>query len=268
MIGDPVRHSLSPVIHNAAFAATGLDWVFVALPVADGHGAEAITAMNTLGIDGLSVTMPHKAAVAAAVPRRTAVAERLGVCNCVYRDEGRLVGDSTDGDGFVRSLKLDDGIDLADARVLIIGTGGAARSIIEAVGRCRPAQLLIVSRDQRRARGAARLAPGARPGTLDEVGSIDVVINASPVGMSGGPAPEESPLPLDLIADHHTVVDIVYQPRRTPLLLGAALVGAKTVNGVGMLIHQAAVAFEHWTGHSAPLEAMRAAALGSNVPPG
>lgn len=266
MIGDPVRHSLSPAIHNAAFAATGLDWVFVALPVAAGQGGVAVTAMDTFGIDGLSVTMPHKAAVAAALARRTAVAERLGVCNCVFRDEGGLVGDSTDGDGFVRSLKLDEGIDLADARVLIIGTGGAACSIIEAVGRSGPAELLIVSRDPQRAGRAAELASMARPGTLGDVGSVDIVINASPVGMSGGPAPEDSPLPIDLIVDRHTVVDIVYQPRQTPLLRGAALLGAKTVNGVGMLVHQAAIAFQHWTGHPAPLDAMRAAALGSDLP--
>ncbi|MEZ5408763.1 MAG: hypothetical protein R2761_12110 [Acidimicrobiales bacterium] len=115
VIGDPVRHSLSPTIHNAAFAALGLDWVYVALPVAAGRGGEAVAAMRVLGIDGLSVTMPHKAAVAAAVDRRTAVAERLGVVNCVFTDGDELVGDSTDGDGFVRSLAHDNGLSLTGA---------------------------------------------------------------------------------------------------------------------------------------------------------
>jgi shikimate dehydrogenase len=265
VIGDPVRHSLSPAIHNAAFAALGLDWVYVALPVPAGRGAEAVTAMATLGIEGLSVTMPHKAAVAAAVHRRTAVAERLGVVNCVFVDrsgpEPRLVGDSTDGDGFVRSLRQDDGISLAGARVMVLGTGGAARAIIEAVGRSSPGELVVVGRRPERSRDAAGLAPGARAGDAIEAGAMDVIVNATPVGMAGGPDPSALPLPAGLLASHQVVVDIVYQPRRTPLLAAAEAAGATTVNGVGMLVHQAALAFEHWTGRPAPVEVMSAAAF-------
>lgn len=217
--------------------------------------------MDVLGIDGLSVTMPHKATVAAALERRTGVAGRLGVCNCVFRDEDGLIGDSTDGDGFVRSLEHDDGVSLAGARVLIIGTGGAASSIIEAVGRSRPAEFVIVSRDPSRAAAAADLAPGSRAGRINEVASADIVINASPVGMAGGPDPTGSPVPIEMLAASQTVVDIVYQPRQTPLLAAAEALGARTVNGVGMLVHQAAIAFERWTDHPAPLEAMRSAAF-------
>lgn len=217
--------------------------------------------MDTLGIDGLSVTMPHKNAVAASLEHRTSAVERLGVCNCVFRQGDKLVGDNTDGDGFVRSLAQDDGLDLAGARVLVIGTGGAASSIIEAVGRSGPSELVIVSRDRQRAIEAATLAPGSRAGGPKDIANAEVIVNASPVGMSGGPDPTGSPIALEAITDRHTIVDIVYQPRRTPLLIGAAAAGAKSINGVGMLVHQAAIAFERWTSHPAPLDVMRAAAF-------
>ncbi|MEM8925869.1 MAG: shikimate dehydrogenase [Actinomycetota bacterium] len=262
VIGDPVRHSLSPVIHNAGFAALGLDWVYVALPVAAGAGGEAVAAMDLLGIDGLSVTMPHKAAVAAALERRTAAVDRLGVCNCVFRhDDGGLVGDNTDGDGLVRSLRTDDGVDPDGARVMVIGTGGAAASIIEAVGRAGAGEVAVVSRTPERAADACRLTAVARPAAAEEAAVMDVVINASPVGMAGGPQPEGTPVAARHLPADGVVVDIVYQPRRTRLLADAEAVGATAVNGVGMLVYQAAIAFEHWTGSPAPLDAMRTAAF-------
>jgi shikimate dehydrogenase len=231
------------------------------LPVAAGNGAGAVMAMATLGIEGLSVTMPHKAAVAAAVDRRTAVVERLGVCNCVFADGGRLVGDCTDGDGFVRSLERDHGVSPAGARVLVVGTGGAARSIVEALGRSEPAEIAVVSRSPARAAAAAALAPMARSGTVGELGAMDVIVNASPVGMAGGPDPAGLPVPAELLRPSQIVVDIVYEPRLTPLLAAAGERGATTVNGVGMLVHQAALAFERWTGQPAPIEVMRRAAF-------
>ncbi len=256
MIGDPVRHSLSPRIHNAAFAALDLDWVYVALPVSPDAGHQAVQAMATLGIEGLSVTMPHKAAVAAAVDRLTPVAQQLGVCNCVFRRDGQLLGHSTDGDGFVQSLAMDHGVSLEARRVAVVGTGGAARSIIEAVGRQDPAEILIVSRTPDRAAGAAHLAPVARPGTIDELASVDVIVNATPIGMTGGPGAECLAVPAEVLVSSQVVVDIVYQPLRTPLLEAADEVGATTINGVGMLVHQAALAFELWTGKTAPLDVM------------
>lgn len=217
--------------------------------------------MATLGIDGLSVTMPHKSDVAAALERRTSAVDKLGFCNCVFRDGDTLVGDSTDGDGLVRSLQHDEGISVDGAAIMVIGTGGAASSIIEALGRHGGADIVVTSRDPQRASGAARLADTARPGLLDDAAKVDVIINASPVGMAGGPAPDDLPLDVDLLTDRHTVVDIVYQPRVTPLLAAAAERGAVAVNGVGMLVHQAALAFERWTGETAPLDAMLNAAF-------
>src|SRR3954471_11304961 len=116
VIGDPVRHSLSPVLHNAAFRATGLDWVYVAFPVAAGDGAVAVAAMRSLGIDGRSVTMPHKADVAAAVDRLEPAAAALGVANTVFTRDGELVGESTDGDGFLRALLSEAAFEPRDAR--------------------------------------------------------------------------------------------------------------------------------------------------------
>jgi shikimate dehydrogenase len=135
VIGDPVRHSLSPVLHNAAFAALGVDAVYVALPVPAGRGGAAVRALPVLGIRGLNVTMPHKADAAAACDELTDDAARLGVANTVtLLDDGRLLGDSTDGEGFVRAL-LDEGLDPAGRRVAVIGAGGAARSVVLALGR-------------------------------------------------------------------------------------------------------------------------------------
>ena len=161
----------------------------------------------------------------------------------------------------MRSLQVDEAIDPSGARVLVVGTGGAASSIIEAVGRCNPAELIVVSRNPERAAAASSLAPQARPGSIDDVAASDIVVNASPVGMAGGPDPGGTPVPASALSSRQVVVDIVYQPRETRLLAEAAEVGARPVNGVGMLVHQAAIAFEHWTGASAPLDAMRNAAF-------
>ncbi|MFM7062206.1 MAG: shikimate dehydrogenase family protein, partial [Actinomycetes bacterium] len=126
VIGDPVRHSRSPAIHNAAFAATGLDWVYVAFEVHAGAGADAVRAMEVLGIEGLSVTMPHKADVAGAVDELSDDAAALGAVNCVVRRDGRTVGHSTDGDGFLWGLQDDLALDPVGLRCVVLGAGGAA----------------------------------------------------------------------------------------------------------------------------------------------
>ena len=212
--------------------------------------------MATFSIDGLSVTMPHKAAAAATVDQLTPVAELLGVCNCVFRRDGQLVGHSTDGDGFVQSLAIDEGVSLQNKRVAIIGAGGAARSIVEAAGRQDPTEIMVINRSRDRAVTAVALASQARIASVDEVATADVVVNATPIGMAGGPNPGGLPMPIGLLSPEQVVVDIVYQPLRTPLLEAAAEVGARAVNGVGMLVHQAALSFELWTGEAAPLEVM------------
>lgn len=260
VIGWPARQSKSPLIHNAAFAAVGLDWIYGAFEVRPEHGQRAVEAMRTLGLAGLSVTMPHKEAAARFADRRTAVVKRLGVANTLYWEGGELMADSTDGDGFVAAFEHElgrgRGHGFDGAVVAVIGAGGAARSIIEALGRTGAASVLVANRSPERAEAAARLAPRAMSVPLIETGRADVVINATAVGMEGGPAPGVSPIPAELISARQVVVDIVYEPARTPLLAMADQVGATIVGGLGMLIHQAALQFERWTGKPAPLDVM------------
>ncbi len=255
VIGDPVRHSRSPAIHNAGYAAAGLDWVFVALPVPAGQGAAAVAAMPVLGISGFSVTMPHKADAARACDTLTADATVLGVVNTVVlRVDGTIWGDSTDGEGLVRSL-VDAGLAVHGRRVLVVGAGGAARASVLALGRA-GAVVTVAARRPEAAEAAAELAPDASVAALDPgLGEkFDVVLNATPVGMAGEPLPVSAP------GSGQWAVDLIYHPAETPFLAAAAARGAQVVGGLGMLIHQAGLGFEAMTGHTAPLDAMRAAA--------
>lgn len=280
VIGDPVAHSLSPTIHNAAFAAAKLDWVYVALRVGQGQATEALQAMRTLGVGGLSVTMPHKAAVAAGVDRRLASVEKLGACNCVFRDGDQLVGDNTDGAGFVAAVTRSAGsdstgsdsagrsIELAGANVSIVGAGGAARAIIDALDRRKVARISVINRSQKSAAEAVQLSSVARVGAVSDISAADLVINATSVGMSvssARPIEQGRDLPFDpeLLRTGQLLADIVYQPLLTPLLQAAAEMGVATLGGVEMLVQQAALAFERWTGEAAPLLAMREAVADS-----
>ncbi|MDH3301779.1 MAG: shikimate dehydrogenase [Acidimicrobiia bacterium] len=259
VIGHPVQHSLSPRIHNAAFAAAGLDWTYVAFEVDPANGAAAVDAMRTLGIGGLSVTMPHKAAAAMAADERTPTVERLGVANCLFWRNGRIVADSTDGDGFVAAFEHGTGQDLAGRSIGVIGAGGAARSIIEALGRNRVADIVVVNRSETTLADAVALAVQARAGTADDLATLDIIVNTTPVGMAGGSEAGRCPIDADLISASHSVVDIVYNPLETPLLAAAAERGATVQGGVPMLVHQAALAFRRWTDREPPIETMMAA---------
>lgn len=259
VIGDPVRHSMSPQIHNAAYEALGLDWRFVALPVPGGGAAAALDAMRILSIEGFSVTMPHKEAVAEHVDELMPAAAALASVNCVRRVGDRLLGDSTDGIGFVRALEADIGRSIDGASVAIVGAGGAARSIIDAVARAGASRIVVVNRTLASAERAAELSVVASVGTTADIPETDIVVNTTSVGMADGPAAGQCAVDPELLRPEHVVADIVYQPRQTPLLAAAAAVGAEVVGGLGMLVQQAAVAFEWWTGEPAPLEAMTAA---------
>ena len=281
VIGDPVSHSLSPTLHNAAFEALALDWVYVAFPVPRDRAADAVAAVPVLGLAGLNVTMPHKEDVAGACHELTADAAALRSVNTVVAlPDGRTLGDSTDGPGFLDAL-AEDGISVEGQAVLVLGAGGAARAVVLALGRA-GAAVTVAARRPDAAESAAVLAPGARavplgalavPRALSTAGpssigerpsaalavdpaGFSVVVNATPLGMSGG-----DPLPVDPEALHadQVVVDLVYHPADTPLLTAARAQGALAMNGLGMLLHQAARSFTLWTGQPAPLDAMRAA---------
>ena len=262
VIGSPVRHSLSPVLHNAAFAAAGLDWVYVALEVTEGRVPEALAGMRALGIGGLSVTMPHKEAVAAACDRLSDDAAALGAVNCVVNADGELVGHNTDGAGFVAALAADPGFDPVGQRCVVLGAGGAARAVAVALARAGAAEVAVVNRTAERAEQAVALLAGvgrvvAPDGVAETVAAAGLVVNATSVGM-GESAPADLPVEPAPLHEGQVVVDIVYRPLETPFLREARRRGVTAVNGVPMLVHQAAVAFELWTGVPAPVAAMTA----------
>jgi shikimate dehydrogenase len=255
----PVRHSLSPVIHNAAFAALGLDWVYVALEVDEAGIAGALAGMRALHLGGLNVTMPHKEAVARAVDRLSPTAEALGAANTVVLDDGNLRGENTDGGGFVDALR-DEGFEPSGRSCGVVGAGGAARAVIQALADEGAAEIVIVNRTPERAeRAVVHAGPAGRIGVSDDLGGVDLVVHATPVGMAGAGAADELALPADLFSPGQLVCDLVYSPLETPLLRAARQRGAAVANGVGMLIHQAARSFVLWTGEPAPVASMRAA---------
>jgi shikimate dehydrogenase len=261
LIGDPVAHSLSPALHNAAFAAAGLDWVYVAFPVPTDQGDGAISAMRTLGIAGLSVTMPHKRCAALGVDRLAPSAARLGVINTVWRDRGELVGENTDGPGFVAALRDEAGWDPAGRRCVILGAGGAARAVTYALAAEGATAVVVVARDPVAAASCADLAGAVgRVGPVQEASSADLVVNATPVGMAGHGGGGGAHLPLGLdggsLGAGQVVADLVYAPRNTVLLDEARRRGALGIGGRGMLVHQAGLQFSLWTGVAAPLDAM------------
>ena len=260
MIGDPVAHSLSPAIHNAAFAETGIDAVFVALPVRPDDLPSAVAGVRALDLLGLSVTMPHKAAVQAHLDDVRHEAAALDAVNCVLRDGDRLVGANTDGAGFVDALTAAS-VDLVGTRVLVLGAGGAARAVIHALAAEDTAAIGVANRSPERAQAAVLLGGrDARIADPSEAPDYDVIVNATSVGMGVDPADAELPLPADALRSGHVVVDLVYEPVETGLLAAARSVGARAVDGVGMLVHQAAHAFHLWTGVDPPVEVMTSAA--------
>jgi shikimate dehydrogenase len=260
VIGDPVRHSLSPVLHNAAYQTMGLDWAYVAFEVPDGGTKDALEAMRTLGLAGLSVTMPHKTAAAHACDELADDAATLLSVNTVTAVDGRLVGSSTDGEGFLRSL-ADAGVDPSGQRVLLLGAGGAARAVALALGRA-GAQVHVSARNSAAAAETAGLGRGSvEPWEHRHECALlsRIVVNATPIGMAGRD-PDGMPINPDQIEAAHTYVDLVYHPLETNFLRAARERAAARVDGLGMLVHQAALQVERWTGFDAPVDAMRTAA--------
>lgn len=258
VIGSPVAHSLSPALHNAAFTAAGVDWIYTAFEVAPGCAAAAVDAMRTLGLGGLSVTMPHKEDIAAALDELDPAAQALRSVNTVVRlADGRLRGCSTDGAGFVASL-VEAGVDPSGRSIAVVGAGAAARAVIDALARAGAQGISVINRSADRAAGAAALA-GSRGsvGSLRSLSDADIVVNATSVGMGT----DEVPFDVTLLRPHQVVADLVYHPLRTGLLAAAERAGARTVDGLGMLVHQAALQQELWLGARPDPAVMRAAAL-------
>jgi shikimate dehydrogenase len=259
IIGMPVGHSLSPAMHNAAFAACGLNWAYLAFPVEPANVAAAIRGLAALGCAGLNVTIPHKRAVLASCSSATDAVGAIGAANTLIPDgKGGFRADNTDAEGFQRALDEAGGGDVSGGRVLMIGAGGAARAVAHAV-RLRGGRLLVANRTPERALELGEPVPFTRDALNAAAAEATLVVNASSLGMGSDDVPPE--LPLDGIGPGQVVNDLVYRPGGTPWLEAAAARGARTVDGLGMLLHQGAAAFERWTGEAAPVDVMRAALL-------
>ncbi|MFM7666069.1 MAG: shikimate dehydrogenase [Actinomycetota bacterium] len=262
VIGSPVRHSLSPVIHNAAFAAHGDDWVYGAFEVQPEHAAAAIDAMRILGIAGLSVTMPHKEMVMAALDEVSPVAALVRAVNTVARrDDGRLVGHNVDGVGCVDALTR-AGADLSS--VAVIGAGATARAVVAALV-AHGANVHVANRTPARRDDAVRIGNAARTGStsgveLAAVGECATIINTTPQGMRDV-SPDTLPLDAAMLHGNQTVLDAVYHPLETGLLQAARARGCRVVDGLEMLCAQAARQQELWLGRLPDVGLMRVAAL-------
>jgi shikimate dehydrogenase len=249
VIGNPIEHSMSPLIHGAAIREAALDFAYVAFQVE--KGPDAIAAMRALGIRGFSVTIPHKESILPALDRLDVSARCCGSCNTVVNDGGLLTGYSTDGPGAVSALRA-AGVDPAGREIRVVGTGGAARAIAFSLADAGAARLSFQSVEPAQAAKLKSDLETHRPGVIAEDNSsrMTLLVNASPLGMH--PHVDAMPVDAALLRPPLAVFDIVYNPIRTRLLREAAAAGCVTVDGVGMFAEQAALQFELFTGSPAP----------------
>ncbi len=270
LIGDPVEHSMSPVMHNAAFREIGIDYLYLPFRVKKEELSKAIEGMRALNMRGLNVTIPHKVAVLQFLDELDNLAEKIGAVNTIVNDDGVLKGYNTDGAGFLQAL-LEKGIGPEGKNIVILGAGGASRAISFTLAD-RGAHLVILNR-LLELDWAKELASRISQTFAQEVTALelnrenlarvldktDILVNATSVGMS--PNTDETPFDSDLLRPDIIVYDIVYNPIKTRLLREAEMIGAKTIDGIDMLIWQGAIAFEKWTGQKAPVKLMKQEAI-------
>jgi shikimate dehydrogenase len=275
VFGQPIAHSRSPQIQNAALAASNLKMRYARFEIAPDELSTALGSLARLDFVGLNLTLPHKTAAVALVDEVDETARKVGAINTIKVQDGRLRGFNTDGRGFARGIREEFSVDLRDLRILVLGAGGAARAIALQCAKENCERLVIANRDLARANalceplraffaGPRVLGPVARLQAigLDEaalrfqIGNTDLVVNATPVGLNHG---EASPIPARLLAPHLMVYDTIYSRGLTALVSAAMEAGARAANGQSMLLHQGALAFEIWFDRAAPIEQMRKA---------
>ena len=275
VIGDPVAHSLSPEMQNAALRECGIDMQHTRLHLRREDLGEAVALIRQSGFVGFNVTLPHKEEVRDLLDQIDTTAEPIGAINTVINRSGKLIGFNTDGAGFSRAVREVFSVDLRDLRVLLVGAGGAAQAIAFECARENCERLVVANRTRAKAdrlvqklqpffTGPRVLGPVARlqsTGLTEtdlraQVPHTDLLVNATPLGLEHA---RQSPVPARLLAPHLMVYDTVYGPTRTPLLVAASDAGARASNGASMLLHQGARAFELWFGREAPLPVMRLA---------
>jgi shikimate dehydrogenase len=252
--GSPVAHSVSPAMHNAAFAACGVNAVYLPFPAADAD--DFVRFARGVGLDGASVTIPYKVPLVERVDEIDETVRKIGALNTIRRTAAGWQGRNTDGEGFLRPLD-DRGISLVGRRVSILGAGGSARAVAAALA-SREARVTVHARDRQRAQRVADLAGGAAGEWPPARNSWDVLVNCTPVGMH--PRDDESPVAAESLHDG-VVYDLVYNPHMTRLLRDASAAGGQTIGGLEMLVAQAMAQFRWWTGIAAPGHVMREAAL-------
>ena len=267
VIGDPIEHTLSPAMHNAAFEYLGLDFVFTAFRVTSDELENAVRGACALGVRGLNVTMPHKSSVTEFLDWADPSVKFLGAANTIVNERGRLRGFNTDGIGVLKALK-NNGITLTGKKVLVLGAGGAAKAIAFSLMK-EVDELCILNRDATKAREiASAMKPFGKiiegnnltPQQIQvELQDSDVLINATSVGMA--PCTSESLVHPAWLKPDLRVMDIVYNPIETKLIRDAKTAGAKVINGLEMLLYQGAASFEIWTQSKAPIDVMRSALL-------
>ena len=264
LIGDPVEHSVSAAMHNAAFEAMHLDYVYLPFKVSRDMLIAAINGMRALNIRGLNVTIPHKVAVIPFLDKLDSLSSKIGAVNTIVNDNGFLTGYNTDAEGFIRPL-LEKDIETAGKHVLIVGAGGAARAVAFAL-MDKGAKLVLINRSTEKAKELANQLSNHFSGTVEAVAlnirnlekamqSTEIVVNTTSIGMGAGAS--ETPVPSQFLRKGIILYDVVYNPMRTRLLREAESAGAVTIGGADMLAWQGALSFEKWTGKRAPIELMK-----------
>lgn len=273
IIGYPIGHSISPTFQQAALDSLGINAEYRAYAVHPDDVGPFVNSLRSDAVSGINVTVPHKEAVMAHLDEIDEWAAEAGAVNTIVNRNGRLAGYNTDGYGFLRALRESGGLDPAGKRALILGAGGSARGVVQALLRAEVASLAIANRTLARAESLAELARSrgvpadAVPLQSDRLGdaarSAQLIVNCTSLGMTHGPDETASPLQADQIPPTALVYDLVYNPALTPLLIAAEQAGAATLGGITMLVYQGAASFEIWLERPAPVGVMMDAAIGA-----
>jgi len=277
VFGDPVEHSLSPQMQNAALKHCKIDMQYARFHISPNELREAIDVTRKINFVGLNLTIPHKISALELLDVPDNNVKRVGAVNVIKVEGGKLRGFNTDGRGFARAIREKFSVDLRDLRVMLLGAGGAARAIALQCAKENCERLVITNRRFEKAQkladelrdffaGPKVLGPVARLQAVPleeaairfQIGHIDLVVNATSLGLNRG---DPSPIPARLLAPHVMVYDTIYSAERTPLVSAAIEVGARAANGLSMLLHQGALGFEIWFQREAPIEVMRRAML-------
>ena len=276
IMGDPVEHSLSPAMHNAAFKKTGLDYVYLPFHVTTGNLSGAVNGLKSLGLRGVNVTIPHKVSVMPLLDELEPIAKKIGAVNTIVNEEGHLKGYNTDAAGFLKSLSVKD-IDPSGKKVVILGAGGVSRAVSFVLAEKEAEiEILCRSRNTEQAQKLISILSGNSKSKImmtdlnetnlkQALKHADILVNATSVGMK--PDIDKTLVPQELLKPGTVVFDVIYNPVKTKLLEDAEKAGAVVIGGLDMLVWQGALAFELWTGVKAPVDTMMNTAAQSLTKP-